>query len=95
MSSAGSQLCSMAYKLQNVERCLDCCSPEDIDDLSMLELLESMHEVRSEYQTLRKDIQEVQQLQRDVSNTLRFQMQSMHQTYQLLRRRLELKAVRQ
>uniref|UniRef100_A0A1B0AE84 Nudix hydrolase domain-containing protein n=3 Tax=Glossina TaxID=44049 RepID=A0A1B0AE84_GLOPL len=92
MAHAGTQLCTMAHKLHQVERCLDCCNLEELDDLSMLELLESMHEVRNEYQNLRKDIQEVQQLQRDVSTTLRCQLRTMHQTYQLLKKRLELKA---
>lgn len=49
-------------------------------------------QVRNEYINLRKDIQEVQQLQRDVTSSIRGQMRNMHQTYQMLKKRLELKA---
>lgn len=51
MAHAGTQLCTMAHKLHQVERCLDCCNLEELDDLSMLELLESMHEVGLKEQT--------------------------------------------
>ncbi|XP_037827110.1 uncharacterized protein LOC119615110 [Lucilia sericata] len=92
VAHAGTQLCTMAHKLHEVERCLDCNNLEEIDDICVLELLESMSEVRNEYINLRKDIQEVQQLQRDVTTSIRGQMRNMHQTYQMLKKRLELKA---
>ncbi|XP_013103192.1 uncharacterized protein LOC106084199 [Stomoxys calcitrans] len=93
VAHAGSQLNCMAHKLHEVERrCLDC--NQEIDDTCVLELLESMSEVRNEYINLRKDIQEVQQLQRDVTTSIRFQMRTMHQTYQVLKKRLELKSSR-
>ncbi|XP_005177323.1 uncharacterized protein LOC101900245 [Musca domestica] len=95
VAHAGSQLNCMAHKLHEVEqRCLDCNSLEEIDDTCVLELLESMSEVRNEYINLRKDIQEVQQLQRDVTTSIRFQMRQMHLTYQVLKKRLEIKKAR-
>ena len=89
MANAGSQLYTVAHKLHQVERSLDV---DDIDDICVLELMESMTEVKNEYQNLRKDIQEVQQLQRDVSSSIRNQMWCMQQTFRGLKKRLEIKA---
>lgn len=82
----------MAHKLHEVERSLDNTNADEMDDICVMELLESMTEVKNEYQNLRKDIQEVQQLQRDVTTSIRFQMRTMHQTFQMLKKRIELKA---
>lgn len=78
----------MAHKLHAVERSLDQTAMEQMDELEVMELLESMTEVKNEYQNLRKDIQEVQQLQRDVSTSIRFQMSNMQQTFQMLKNAL-------
>ncbi|XP_068159485.1 uncharacterized protein [Drosophila tropicalis] len=88
VANAGSQLYTMAHKLHAVERSLDQTTMEQMDEMEVMELLESMTEVTNEYQNLRKDIQEVQQLQRDVSTSIRFQMRSMQQTFQMLKKRL-------
>ncbi|KAL7745685.1 hypothetical protein ACLKA6_009892 [Drosophila palustris] len=88
VANAGSQLYTMAHKLHAVERSLDQTAMEQMDELEVMELLESMTEVKNEYQNLRKDIQEVQQLQRDVSTSIRFQMSNMQQTFQMLKKRI-------
>ncbi|XP_037934690.1 uncharacterized protein LOC119669033 [Teleopsis dalmanni] len=91
IANAGTQLYTVSHKLHEVERSLDETSLDEMDDICVMELLESMTEVKNEYQNLRRDIQEVQQLQRDVTTSIRFQMRAMHQTFQMLKKRLELK----
>ncbi|EDV92194.1 uncharacterized protein LOC6565844 [Drosophila grimshawi] len=88
VANAGTQLYTMTHKLHAVERSLDRTAMEEMDDMEVMELLESMTEVTHEYQNLRKDIQEVQQLQRDVSTSIRYQMSSMQQTFQMLKKRI-------
>ncbi|XP_034490809.1 uncharacterized protein LOC117794310 [Drosophila innubila] len=88
VANAGSQLYTMAHKLHAVERSLDQTAMEQMDEMEVMELLESMTEVKNDYQNLRKDIQEVQQLQRDVSTSIRFQMSNMQQTFQMLKKRI-------
>lgn len=88
MANAGSQLYTMAHKLHAVERSLEQTTMEQMDEMEVLELLESMSEVTNEYQNLRKDIREVQQLQRDVSSSIRYQMRSMQQTFHTLKQRI-------
>ncbi|XP_022227515.1 uncharacterized protein LOC111077519 isoform X1 [Drosophila obscura] len=88
VANAGSQLYTMAHKLHAVERSLEQTTMEQMDEMEVMELLESMTEVKNEYQNLRKDILEVQQLQRDVSTSIRFQMRSMQQTFQMLKKRI-------
>ncbi|XP_020806916.1 uncharacterized protein LOC110183070 isoform X2 [Drosophila serrata] len=78
----------MAHKLHAVERSLEQTTMEQMDEMEVLELLESMSEVTNEYQNLRKDIREVQQLQRDVSSSIRYQMRSMQQTFHTLKQRI-------
>ncbi|XP_039498969.1 uncharacterized protein LOC120456291 [Drosophila santomea] len=88
VANAGSQLYTMAHKLHAVERSLEQTTMEQMDEMEVLELLESMSEVTNEYQNLRKDIREVQQLQRDVSSSIRYQMRSMQQTFHTLKQRI-------
>ncbi|XP_037916678.1 uncharacterized protein LOC119655059 isoform X2 [Hermetia illucens] len=70
VASAGTHLTTVQTKLSEVEKSL--ANPgEEIDDVCVMELLESMTEVKNEYQNLRKDLKEVQQLQKEMTNTLR------------------------
>ncbi|XP_055389150.1 uncharacterized protein LOC129618437 isoform X3 [Condylostylus longicornis] len=73
VQQAGSQLNTVADKLVQVERNLaeNSENGELIDDVRVLELLESMAEVKNDYQNLRKDIKEVQQLQKEMTNSIR------------------------
>jgi len=52
-----------------------------------------MTEVKNEYQNLRKDLKEVQQLQKEMTTTLIYQRQAMLQTFRMLKKRLELKTI--
>lgn len=54
-----------------------------------MEVLESVHEVKHEYQNLHKDIKEVQQLQKEMTASLQYQLRTMHQTFKILKKRLE------
>lgn len=86
---------SVTNKLNQVENLISSSTNADADDgateLSVMELLESMTEVNNEYQNLRKDIKEVQQLQKEMTTSLRYQMRAMSQTFQILKKRIELK----
>lgn len=62
---------------------------EGINEDSVLELLESVSDVTTEYQNLEKDLKEVQILQREMNQNLRYQMQVMTQTFRILKKRIE------
>ncbi|XP_059619427.1 uncharacterized protein LOC132263615 [Phlebotomus argentipes] len=84
----GSQLDIVASQLSAVEKNLptEC---EEGDVASVMELLETMTEVKNEYQNLKKDLQEVQQLQKQMTHSLRYQMRELAQTFSLLKKRIE------
>lgn len=65
---------------------------DEVDCVSVMEVLESVTEVKNEYQNLHKDIKEVQQLQKEMTASLQYQLQSMRQTFKLLKKRLEHRA---
>lgn len=97
METAGSQLSTVSDKLSSVETILaDAIDGNEVDDVAVMTLLESMTEVKIEYQNLRKDIREVQQLQREMTTSLICQRQKMVQTFRILKRKIELrKALKQ
>ncbi|XP_062557750.1 uncharacterized protein LOC134222607 isoform X2 [Armigeres subalbatus] len=70
VDTAGTQLDSLALKITDVEKNLDENDMEGLET-GMMELLESVTEVKNEYQNLRKDLQEVQQLQKEMTCSLR------------------------
>lgn len=80
---------TVASKLSEVENIIS--AGEDFDDISVIQLLESMTEVKNEYQNLRKDIKEVQQLQKEMTNSLIFQRKAMVNTFCLLKKKLQLR----
>lgn len=65
----------------------------EVDDVAVMTLLESMTEVKNEYQNLRKDIQEVQQLQREMTNSLICQRRKMVQTFRILKKKIEMRTI--
>lgn len=67
-------------------------SDDEVDNFSVLEVLESVTEVKNEYQNLQKDIKEVQQLQKEMAASLQTQMRTMRQTFLLLKKKIESKA---
>lgn len=90
MQGAGKRLDTVAFRLSQVEQTFKT-GDDEVDELLVMDLLESVTEVKNEYQNLQKDIKEVQQLQKEMAVSLRYQMQSMSHTFHVLKRRLEKK----
>lgn len=88
---AGKHLDLVASHLMQVEKTLPF-HDEEVDSVSVMEVLESVTEVKNEYQNLHKDIKEVQQLQKEMTESLQNQLQSMRQTFRLLKKRLEMRS---
>lgn len=86
----------MASKLGNVEKNL-LPDPTQIEttaepvNIPVLELLESVSDVTTEYETLRRDLSEMHQLQQEMTSNLRYQVRIMNQTFNLLKQRIEAK----
>lgn len=99
MENAGVQLDTLAVKLENVEKNLlpDPTKYESIEnvgqpiEIPVLELLESVSDVTSEYETLRRDLSEMHHLQQEMTSNLRYQVRIMNQTFHLLKQRIEAK----
>ncbi|XP_063700845.1 uncharacterized protein LOC134831120 [Culicoides brevitarsis] len=86
VESANMQISNLSQKLIQVERTL----PEDLEEqATVMELLESVTEVKHDYENLRKDLKEVQQLQREMTHSLRYQLRSMSQTFEILKKKIE------
>lgn len=62
-----------------------------MNSVSVMEVLDSVTEVKNEYVNLQKDIKEVQQLQREMTASLQYQMRTIKQTFRLLKKRLEMR----
>lgn len=60
--------------------------------MSVLSLLQSVTQVKEDYANLRRDLNEVQELQRQVQNTVRYKAMQVQQRYQALRNRIISKA---
>ncbi|XP_055644110.1 uncharacterized protein LOC129780153 [Toxorhynchites rutilus septentrionalis] len=88
VDTAGTQLDTLALKITDVERNLDGNDMEELES-GMMELLESVTEVKNEYQNLQKDLQEVQQLQKEMTCSLRYQLRTMTQTFHVLKKKIE------
>jgi len=56
--------------------------------ISVLRLLHSVHQVTKDYQNLRQEILEVQQLQKQLSDSLRAQLTQVHGHFNLLRNKI-------
>ncbi|XP_053671818.1 uncharacterized protein LOC128722032 [Anopheles nili] len=93
VDTAGLQLDTLALKLTDVERNLDENELESLENESVMELLESVTEVKNEYQNLRKDLQEVQQLQKEMTSSLRYQLRNMTQTFRGLKKKIESNSI--
>ncbi|KAL7304844.1 uncharacterized protein LOC106655320 [Trichogramma pretiosum] len=60
----------------------------ETEPVSVLRLLRSVTQVKEEYQVLRQDIQEVQQLQKQLTGLLRNQLMQVHGHFNVLRNRI-------
>lgn len=87
---AGHHLDSVASRLTHVEKTL-LFDDNWVDSIQVMEVLESVTEVKNEYQNLHKDIKEVQQLQKEMTASLQYQLRTMRQTFKILKKRLELR----
>lgn len=81
---------SVQTRLTQVEKTL-LFDDDVVDSVSVMEVLESVTEVKNEYQNLHKDIKEVKQLQHEMTASLQYQLRTMRQTFKLLKKRLELR----
>lgn len=94
MDNANNQLDTLANKLVKVERNIlppqeQIQAQAEVDGECVIELLESVSDVTNDYVTLRKDLNEMQQLQQEMNTNLRYQMRIMTQTFTLLKQRIE------
>ncbi|CAG9558911.1 unnamed protein product [Danaus chrysippus] len=80
------QLDLMEWKMDNVEK--QMVEPMDNQDVCIVNLLKSVSEVRSDYQQLRRELVEVQALQRELSTRLRSQLRIVHGKFARLRQRI-------
>ncbi|CAB3222231.1 unnamed protein product [Arctia plantaginis] len=80
------QLDLMAWKMDSVDNKL--VEPVNSQDMCIMNLLKSVSEVRSDYQQLRRELVEVQALQRELSSRLRSQLRLVHGKFARLRQRL-------
>ncbi|CAH2093394.1 unnamed protein product [Euphydryas editha] len=79
------QLDLMEWKMDNVEK--QMIAPLD-QNVCLVNLLKSVSEVRSDYQQLRRELVEVQALQRELSTRLRTQLRLVHGKFARLRQRI-------
>lgn len=56
--------------------------------VSVLRLVRSVHQVKEEYQTLRQEILEVQQLQKQLTNSLKAQVSQVQGHFNILREKI-------
>lgn len=89
VQKTGTNLETFSTTLKDVERCLSLQEADQLDTSSVMDVLDSMSTVKNEYAHLRQDLQEVQQLQKEMATTLQYQMRSMTQTYNILKKRIE------
>ncbi|XP_068623661.1 uncharacterized protein [Battus philenor] len=80
------QLDLMEWKMDNMEKQL--AEPVDNQEVCVMNLLKSVSEVRSDYQQLRRELMEVQALQRELSTRLRAQLRLVHGKFARLRQRI-------
>jgi hypothetical protein len=94
VENANNQLDTLATKCKSVEKNLlpdenEIANSQGPIDIPVLELLESVSDVTTEYETLRRDLSEMHHLQQEMTSNLRFQIRVMNNTFHLLKQRIE------
>ncbi|XP_011166942.1 uncharacterized protein LOC105200863 [Solenopsis invicta] len=84
VQKADGKLDMIAWQIDEFEKAFE--DPED--EISVLRLLHSVHQVTKDYQNLRQEILEVQQLQKQLSDSLRAQLMQVHGHFNLLRNKI-------
>ncbi|KAJ9584635.1 hypothetical protein L9F63_021020, partial [Diploptera punctata] len=86
VSKADKKLDVIAWKLDHYEKqMVHTDGGELATEVSVLKLLRSVNQVREEYENLRREISEVQQLQKQLSDSLRLQLRQVQGTFGTLR----------
>lgn len=88
MQKADEKLDSLAIQVGNIENNV---FSEDGAKVEVFSLLRSVNDVKENYQNLRKEILEVQDLQKELSNTLQTQLKAMQNKCHLLKERISLR----
>ncbi|XP_021933616.1 uncharacterized protein LOC110836585 isoform X2 [Zootermopsis nevadensis] len=82
---ADKTLDTIAWKLDQYEKQVVHVDGSELPEVSVLKLLRSVNQVREEYENLRREISEVQQLQKQFSDTLRLHLRQVQGTFGTLR----------
>lgn len=85
MQKADQKLDSLAVQVGNIENNV---FSEDGAEVEVMSLLKSVHDVKSNYQNLRKDILEVQDLQKQLSSSLQTQLRLMQTKCDILKEKI-------
>ncbi|KAK5638348.1 hypothetical protein RI129_012643 [Pyrocoelia pectoralis] len=91
MQRADKKLDSLAFKVINAEKDI---LAEAGTEIEVNNLLRSVTDVKNDYQNLRKDIHEVQDLQKQLSNSLQSQLQLLQSKYNLLKEKISVNVPR-
>ncbi|XP_012250765.1 uncharacterized protein LOC105683045 [Athalia rosae] len=78
---ANGKLDMITWQIETFEK--ECQDPDN--EVSVLRLLRSVTQVKEEYQTLRRDILEVQQLQKQLADSLKMQLSQVQGHFNILR----------
>lgn len=85
MQKADERLDTLAEQVGNIESNI---FSEDTSEVEVYSLLKSVNEVKNNYQNLRKDILEVQYLQKELSTSLQSQLRAMQAKFNTLKEKL-------
>lgn len=85
MKQTDQRLDSLAVQVGNIENEI---FSEDGEEIQVNHLLQSVHEVKSNYQNLRKELLEVQDLQKQLSSSLHLQLKVMQSRFNTLKEKI-------
>lgn len=89
MQQADKKLDNLTVKVINVEKDI-LCEDSECAEVEVNNLLRSVTDVKNDYQNLRKDILEVQDLQKQLSSSLQTQLQLLQIKYNFLKEKLSV-----
>lgn len=88
MQKADEKLDNLAVQVGSIENSV---FSEDGTQVEVFSLLKSVNDVKTNYQNLRKEILEVQDLQKELSSTLQSQLKAMQSKCHSLKEKISLK----
>ncbi|KAF2880466.1 hypothetical protein ILUMI_25714 [Ignelater luminosus] len=89
MQQADKKLDNLTVKVINVEKDI-LCEDSECAEVEVNSLLKSVTDVKNDYQNLRKDILEVQDLQKQLSSSLQTQLQLLQIKYNFLKEKISV-----